>query len=87
MIEVLASITIFGLVVAGMAIGVLRGRAAIQGSCGGLNAIPGIESDCGGTCRRPCPNKEAKRAAARAATTVSGVEIKRVSLGLGGDSK
>jgi len=54
MIEILFSIAIFALVAVALGIGVLRGRRAIQGSCGGLNRIPGVESDCGGTCRRPC---------------------------------
>jgi len=54
MIEILFSIAIFALVAVALGIGVLRGRRAIQGSCGGLNRIPGVESDCGGACRRPC---------------------------------
>lgn len=68
MIEVLASVTIFALVILGMAVGVLRGRAAITGSCGGLNNIPGVESDCGGACRtgaKVCPRKAAAEAAAK----------------------
>ena len=40
-----------------MALGVMFGRRRIEGSCGGLNHIPGVESDCGGTCRRPCPRR------------------------------
>lgn len=67
MIELLASIAIFSLVILGMAIGVLRGRAAISGSCGGLNNIPGVESDCGGACRtgdKVCPRKAAAEAQA-----------------------
>ena len=60
MIEMLAAIVVFALVIIGMAIGVLRGREAIQGSCGGLNQLPGIRSDCGGACRvgKICPNRE-----------------------------
>jgi hypothetical protein len=53
MFEFMLSIVIFLLAAAGMGIGLLRGRR-IQGSCGGLNNIPGIASDCGGACRRPC---------------------------------
>ena len=53
MYEFLLSILVFVLAVAGMGIGLLRGRR-IQGSCGGLNTIPGAASDCGGACRRPC---------------------------------
>jgi hypothetical protein len=54
MIETLFSIVIFALAAAALGLGVLRGRRAIQGSCGGLNRIPGVESECGGACRRPC---------------------------------
>jgi hypothetical protein len=54
MTEILFSIVIFALVALALGIGVLRGRGPIEGSCGGLNRIPGVESDCGGTCRRPC---------------------------------
>jgi hypothetical protein len=54
MTELLASIVIFILAAGGLALGLLCGRRGITGSCGGLNNIPGIESDCGGTCRRPC---------------------------------
>ena len=59
MIEILFSIAIFALVAVALGIGVLRGRRAIQGSCGGLNPIPGVESDCGGACRRPCRKRAA----------------------------
>lgn len=54
MIEWLFTLAVFLLVVLGMAVGVLKGRAPISGSCGGLSQIPGIESDCGGTCRAKC---------------------------------
>lgn len=57
MIELLFSLLVFLLVILGMSIGVLRGRRHIEGSCGGLNNIPGIESDCGGACRRPCKKR------------------------------
>jgi len=35
--------------VAGMAIGVLLGRPAIKGSCGGLNQV-GLAGSCSGAC-------------------------------------
>ena len=54
MAEILLSFLIFVLAAAGMGIGLLLGRRGIQGSCGGLNNIPGAASDCGGACRRPC---------------------------------
>lgn len=57
MIEWLFTLLVFLLVMVGMAIGVLRGRSAISGSCGGLNQIPGVESDCGGVCRKPCSRR------------------------------
>ncbi len=45
MAEFILSFVILLLLVAGMAIGVIRGRAPISGTCGGLNNI-GIEGDC-----------------------------------------
>jgi hypothetical protein len=39
------TLIIVGLVIAGMAIGVILGRAPIKGSCGGLGAV-GIEGAC-----------------------------------------
>jgi len=57
MAEFLFSIVIFALAAVALGIGVLRGRGAIEGSCGGLNRIPGIESVCGGTCRHPCKKR------------------------------
>ena len=57
MTEFLFSIVIFALAAVALGIGVLRGRGAIEGSCGGLNRIPGVESDCGGSCRRPCKKR------------------------------
>ena len=59
MAEILFSIVIFALVAIALAIGVLRGRGAVEGSCGGLNRIPGVDSDCGGACRRPCKKRRA----------------------------
>ncbi len=37
------------LIVAGMAIGIIAGRPAIKGSCGGLNQI-GLSGSCSGAC-------------------------------------
>ena len=65
MAEILLSIVIFALVAVALGLGVLRGRGAIEGSCGGLNRIPGVESDCGGTCRRPCKKRRDGTAASR----------------------
>jgi hypothetical protein len=57
--EVLLALILFPLAFAGLAVGVLAGRRGVTGSCGGLNQIPGVGSDCGGACRTPggvCPN-------------------------------
>lgn len=43
---------IMTLAVLGMAVGVLAGRNPIRGSCGGLNAIPGIECACSTPCEK-----------------------------------
>ena len=58
MIEFALTLVVFLLVVTAMAIGVIKGRRAISGSCGGLNQIPGVESDCGGTCRATCKRRK-----------------------------
>jgi hypothetical protein len=51
--------------VASLAIGVLFGERRIQGSCGGLATIPGVESDCGGICRSKgvseCPRRRRRQ--------------------------
>ncbi len=59
MVEILISIGIFLLAVTAMSISVMFGRRGIQGSCGGLNNIPGLEGACGG-CDKPCKNKRKK---------------------------
>lgn len=41
----LISVLVFGLVMAGMAVGVLMGRAPIKGSCGGMGAL-GVDTAC-----------------------------------------
>ena len=50
----LISVLVFGLVIAGMAVGVIAGRSPIKGSCGGMGAL-GIDTACeicGGDPRR-----------------------------------
>lgn len=41
----LISTLVIGIVIAGMAIGVIMGRAPIKGSCGGMGAL-GIDTAC-----------------------------------------
>ena len=52
MAYVLATFAVFGLVMAGMAIGVIFGHRSLRGSCGGLNAlgvrVGGTACECGG---------------------------------------
>jgi hypothetical protein len=59
-----ATLLLFGLAFAGLALGVLLGRDPIRGSCGGLRKL-GLESDC--SCESPCPRRrrELERRAAR----------------------
>ena len=45
----IATFVIIGIAVLGMAIGVLLGRPAIKGSCGGLNQV-GLSGSCSGAC-------------------------------------
>ena len=49
----LISVLVFALAMLGLGLGVLAGRGAPRGSCGGLNRIPGLKGACGG-CDRPC---------------------------------
>jgi hypothetical protein len=58
----LIAFVVFVAVIAGMSIGVMAGRRRIEGSCGGLNQVPGVDSDCGGACRRPCARRRAAQA-------------------------
>ncbi len=46
MATLIFSFLILLLVIAGMAVGVILGRAPIKGSCGGLGAV-GVNGDCG----------------------------------------
>jgi hypothetical protein len=64
MIEILLTCLVFALVMLGLCLGPLLGRSGIQGSCGGLGAIPGIESDCGGVCKTPCRKRRMQRSSA-----------------------
>ncbi|HKK02490.1 MAG TPA: (Na+)-NQR maturation NqrM [Gammaproteobacteria bacterium] len=58
----LIAFLLFAGAIAGMSIGVMAGRGRIEGSCGGLNRVAGVDSDCGGACRRPCARRRAAQA-------------------------
>jgi len=45
----IATFIIIAIAVIGMAIGVILGRPAIKGSCGGLNQV-GLAGSCSGAC-------------------------------------
>ena len=62
MTTVLLSFVVFLLAVGGMALGLALSGRRIEGSCGGLNNVPGVDSDCGGACRRPCARRRALEA-------------------------
>lgn len=51
----LMTFVVLAVVMAIMAIGLLFDRKPIKGSCGGLNNIPGVKSDC--SCSSPCEKK------------------------------
>lgn len=53
---VLFTFLILLFIVAAMAIGVIMGRGAIKGSCGGMTSIEGLESACD-ICSKPCAKK------------------------------
>jgi hypothetical protein len=57
----LISFLAFAVAVGLMSLGVLLGRRPIQGSCGGLRNIPGVDTNCTGACTGTCPRKGAKR--------------------------
>jgi hypothetical protein len=46
MIEGLLALSVFVIVFFCLAIGVLYGKHGIEGSCGGLNRIPGLKVKC-----------------------------------------
>jgi hypothetical protein len=56
MITFLLVFILFLIAVLGLSVGVLAGRRGIQGSCGGLNYIPGLENACS-ACDKPCKKK------------------------------
>lgn len=63
MATIMLSFAVFLLAAGGMALGLVLSGRRIEGSCGGLNNLPGVESDCGGACRRPCARRRARERA------------------------
>lgn len=59
----IASFIIIAIAIIAMAAGVLLGRPAIKGSCGGLNQV-GLAGSCGGACSTEEKEICAKRKAA-----------------------
>jgi len=47
MTEFALALVVFALAVLGLAAGLLAGRGAPRGTCGGLNRIPGVDRVCG----------------------------------------
>ena len=47
---------VIALAVLGLAIGVVLSDRRLKGSCGGLNAIQGLEGSCG--CEKPCEKRQ-----------------------------
>ena len=61
----IATFIIITIAVVGMAIGIILGRPAIKGSCGGLNQI-GLAGSCSGACSTEEKEICAKQKAAKA---------------------
>ncbi len=54
----LLTFAVFIIMALALALGLLCGRKGIQGSCGGLNRIPGLEDACGACAKKHCPRKK-----------------------------
>ena len=67
----IAVFVVLMLVVLGMGIGVMFGRAPLKGSCGGLANV-GVERACG--CTDVCANEAAEHEAAQKRQSAAGVE-------------
>lgn len=59
----IATFLIIAIAIIGMAAGILLGRPAIKGSCGGLNQV-GLSGSCGGACsatkKKACAKQRAQ---------------------------
>lgn len=64
----LATLLLFALAFAGLALGIMFGRDPVRGSCGGLTRL-GLKGDC--ACESPCPRRRRalERQAARGPET------------------
>lgn len=59
MLTVVLTLIVFSLAVLLMCLGSILGGRRIEGSCGGLKRLGGIESDCGGSCTgKSCRKKK-----------------------------
>ena len=58
MFELAAAFVAFLLMVLFLGLGLLTGRGAVEGSCGGLRRLTG---DCAGNCKRVCPRRERRQ--------------------------
>lgn len=67
MMTFLTTFIIFLVAVFALSIGWILNQKSIKGSCGGLNAIPGMESSC--SCAKPCEKRLKRIAEANASQT------------------
>lgn len=72
----LVTFLMMSLAVAGMAVGVIFGRAPIAGSCGGLNAANG--SGACQSCSRPCKTRKRYEAQSSSDADASAASLKNV---------
>ena len=56
MIIFLITFIVMLIFIAAMSIGVIAGRRGIQGSCGGVKTIEGLEHSC--SCSEPCEKRK-----------------------------
>ena len=63
MIIFLTTFVVFIIAVLALSIGWILNQKTIKGSCGGLNTIPGMESQC--SCSKPCEKRLKRMAEAK----------------------